>query len=115
MPRFVSDLAVGGHNGKTLPLYVWVNKKKTQAINLRCNRSALRSATPAEDSALRNWAEARCIIDPNPINVNEGSGADGEVELIRLDGSKIPSWETGRASGGEEEGCDGLGGRYSDV
>lgn len=60
---------------------------KARVINVRC--SAPKCFTAAEDSTLRNRAEARCIIDPNPINVNEGSGADGEVELIRPEGSEI--------------------------
>lgn len=47
---------------------------KAQTINLRCNCSPPTCAAAAEDRALRNGKEARCIIHPKPINVNEGSG-----------------------------------------
>lgn len=54
----------------------------------------------AEDSALRNAAEARCIIDPNPVNVNEGSRLMEEVEPIRLRASKNPELRNRPGLGG---------------
>ena len=57
---------------------------------------------------LRNAAEPRCIIDPNPINVNEGSG------LMERGGRLWENPEPRNRPREEREGRNGLTGRCHD-